>query len=684
MDNRIRRARIWAVTTSALVLGCAAVPPALAAPAEALGLISTFAGTGDDDSAGDGGLAGAAKLKAPSDVAVDAAGNTYVADRWASKVRKIDPQGRVSTFAGTGEYGAGDVDGILAKDAKMKTPGSVAVDKDGNVYIADTYDARVRKVGTDGRITTVAGTGEDGFTGDGSTATARLNGPSGLALDPSGRLYIADRDNHRVRRVDLAGKQISTVDGTGTSGSGAKELAYPEDVAVDAFGVVHIADTDNNRVQKIDAAGAVSTEIGTGLNHPAGVTADVNGTLYLSDTGNQRIKRLNRDQSITVLAGTGAGGYSGDGGQATAAQLNSPSGLAVTRTGNLLVGDYANHRVRRVVVPVVDTTVSAYAGTGEWKFSGDGGPALTATFQGPRAVSADGRGGLFISDGVSMRVRKVGQDGIITTVAGTGERAFTGDGGPATQAALEPQALVAGGGGFYVIDAATRIRKVDAAGVITTIAGTGKAGYTGDGGPAKSAQIAANGLAIDRAGNLYFADWITHRVRRIGTDGVITTVAGTGTAGFTGDGGQATAAQLNTPTDLTVDGAGNVYIIDNFNYRIRKVNPAGVITTFAGTGRRGYGGPGKQATQTDLYPQVGLATDPDGNVYMADLYSYIHKIGTDGIVSDVAGTGVYGDGGDGGPATAATINPYAIALDNTGTLYFTSTEKNRVRKFRVY
>ena len=297
--------------------------------------------------------------------------------------------------------------------------------------------------------------------------------------------------------------------------------------------------------------------------------------------------------TITTVAGIGTGGYSGDGGQATSAQLYDPFAVAVDAQGSLYISDTSNHRVRKVSNGVITTV----AGTGTKGYSGDGGQATSAQLYYPEGIAVDGQGNVYIADEYNHRIRKVTPDGIITTVAGTGTLGYSGDGGQATSAQLNYPYGVAvdGQGNVYIADDDNnRIRKVTTDGIITTVAGTGTAGDTGDGGQATSAQIYdPYAVAVDAQGNLYIGEDSGHRVRKV-SGGVITTVAGTGTKGFSGDGGQATSAQLYYPDGVAVDAAGNLYIADEYNHRIRKVS-GGIITTVAGTGTEGFSGDGGPA-----------------------------------------------------------------------------------------
>jgi sugar lactone lactonase YvrE len=354
--------------------------------------------------------------------------------------------------------------------------------------------------------------------------------------------------------------------------------------------------------------------------------------------------------TIVTVAGTGAPGFSGDGGPATQALLNGPTGLALDGAGNLFITEGANDRMRKVTP---DGIITSVAGTGKIGFSGDGGKATDAQLDGPVHVVLDGAGNLLFSDTFNHRVRKVDPNGIITTYAGSGpvEEAthasgapknggFSGDNGPATDARMNgPQGLaVDAHGNLFIADTFNyRVRKVDAVtGIITTVAGNGSPRSSGDGGLATAAGMFPHDVAVDAGGDLFIADnpifsgLNTYRVRKVdAVTGIITTVAGTGQAGFSGDGGPAISARLAHPNLVAVDSAGNLFISDWDNYRVRKVDAVtGIISTVAGSGRKKYAGDGGLATETGLRGPEGLAIDAAGNLLIADT-GYFHE--SDGL-----------------------------------------------------
>ena len=644
--------------------------------------IETVAGGG----VGDGGPATAAYLIVPNGVAVDSVGNLYIADTGNHRIRKVTAStGNISTAAGTGTTGFSG-DGGPATEAQLYWPGGVAVDSAGNLYIADTANHRIRKVtASTGNISTAAGTGIAGFRGDGAAATsAQINRPRGVAVDGSGNLYIADTENHRIRKVDASTGNIST----------AARGGLPRGVAVDSTGNLYIADTENHRIRKMDADGLLSTVAGTGilvpgdgvpavrasLHRPTGLAVDGAGNLYIANAHSIHKVDASTGNISTVAGGGKPADYLGDGGPATEAQLNYPSGVAVDTAGNFYIADSGNHRIRKVDV---DGNISTAAGKGS--YGGDGGPATSARLSAPYDVAVDAEGNLYIADTRNQRIRKVDADGNISTAAGTGTSGFSGDGGPATEAQLRSPRSVAvdGSGNLYIADQYTpRIRKIDAAGNISTVAGTGENGGSGDGGPATEAQLGGlDDVAVDTAGNLYIA--AGGRIRKVDTAGVITTFAGGGPSGL-GDGGPATAAQLS-PSGVALDGAGNVYIADGRNRRIRRVDTGGNISTIAGTGTRGYSGDGGPATEAQLNYPSGVAVDAAGNVYIADFTDLgnhsIRRVDTGGNIFTIAGTGRRGFSGDGGPATSAQLyDPYGVAADAAGNLYIADRGNHRIRR----
>jgi uncharacterized protein (TIGR03437 family) len=329
-------------------------------------------------------------------------------------------------------------------------------------------------------------------------------------------------------------------------------------------------------------------------------------------------------------------------------------------------------------------TINTFAGNGQAAYSGDGGAANAAAVNYPKGVAIDSAGNIYIADTNNFRVRRVSTTGTISTVAGNGANAYSGDGGQGAAASLSDVTGVAVDptGNLYITDDSNRrIRKVSTSGVITTVAGVGVQGYSGDGGPASAAMIGrAVALAFDTAGNLFYADSVNQVIRKIDTNGIITTVAGNGLEGFSGDGGPATAASMDFPIGVTVDGAGNIYIADGNNNRIRKV-AGGMITTVAGNGTGAFAGDGGQAVNASLNIPADVAVDLAGNLYIGDAgNNRVRVVSASGAISTLAGIDNNGYSGDGGPATAAMLNyPWGLAVSRTGTLYIGDRANSRIR-----
>jgi sugar lactone lactonase YvrE len=666
-------------------------------------IINTVAGNGSMSFSGDGGMAAAAELNSPYGLAIDTAGNVYIADVGNFRVRKVSKAGIITTIAGNGNAGfAGD--GGAATAALLNSLTTLASDKAGNIYLSDNY--RVRKISTSGIITTVAGNGTSTYPGDGVIATsAGIGTVSGIVADGSGNIYISCPGLSRILKVNNTGI-ISTVVGTGTSGYSGDGAAAtsatihtPRGIVLDGFGNIFFNDASNYRIRKVNTSGIITTIAGTGtqgstgdngaatiatLYNPFSLAIDGVGNLYMDDYLSNQVRKINTSGTITTIAGVSINGFTGDGGLATSAELDSPYGLAADNGGNLYIADSYNSRIRQVNTAGIITTI---AGDGYVDYSGDGGLATKAEIEEPTGVCTDGAGNIYIGDDDNNRVRMVNPSGTITTFAGTGITGFSGDGGLATSAKLNsPGSLVKDvAGNIYFADVFNnRIRMINSSGIITTVAGSDTiVGFSGDGGPATSAKLSQpRAIAFDGAGNMYICDVGNNRVRKVDLSGFITTIAGTGTAGYSGDAGAAAAAKLNSPSGVAVDAAGNIYIGDAVNNRIRMVNTSGIISTIAGTGTAGSGGDGAHAISAQLNSPQGMAIDAAGTLYFADCFnSKVRKIDAAGIINTVAGTGTAGFCGDGGGAGVACLSePHEIALDATGSLYIADNGNSRIRK----
>ena len=634
-------------------------------------------------------------------VGVNPAGNIYFTA--LNSVYSLSPSGTVTRIAGNGRAGFSG-DGGSALSAQLNSPQGVVLDTQGNIYISDTGNNRIRVV-SNGVISTFAGNGKPGNGGDyGDPTQAQLHIPLGLAVDTSGNLYIVDSANNAIRQVSggiiypFAGNYIQGFSHEGGPAIDAA-LSVPSDIAFDTSGNLYIADTGNARIRKVDTSGNITTVVGGGtaytegglatatvLAGPTGVRIDSGGNIFIADRdGNHIYKVAASTQKITTVAGNAGYGFTGDGSTAANAQLNSPTSIQVDPTGDLFFVDLRNSRVREINSSGNITTV---AGNGLVTYSGDGGAAQNALMSAPSGVAVGPGGAVYLSDTNNQRIRMIAGDGIISTVAGNGTPGFAGDGSAGTSAQVNfPSGLAADPfGNLYISDTGNqRVRKLSG-GSITTVAGNGTAGYGGDGGAGVSAQInSPAGLAVDSSGNLYIADFSNHAVRKVTSGGTITTIAGTGVAGYAGDGSPAAQAQLNGPAGLALDSSGNLYIADSGNHVVRRISPGGTITTIAGNGISATSGDGGLATAASLAVPTALATDAQGNLYIADTSANrVRLVTLGGLIVSIAGTGAAGYSGDNGPALSAQFNGLSgISLDSSGNIYIADRANNAVRLLQL-
>ena len=666
-------------------------------PTQPTNVITTIAG---NTNIGDGGAPSNATFDQPKAVAVDTTGNVYVADTGGNRIRVVTKStGMITTYAGTGGIG-NTGDGDVATSAQLNSPTGVAVDLSGNVYVADMGNNRVRLITkSSGIISVTAGTGKYGSSGDGGLAyNAQLALPMGVAVDVSGNVYIADNGNNKIRVVSSTGI-ITTFAGTGTygnSGDGgpasSATLQQPTQVAVDVSGNVYASTYCIIKfITKI--SGIITTFAGTVYNGnggngiPAtsvsfrcswdvvGVVTDTLGNVYISDVGDAIISVVKTTNGILSTFAGGSTVNIGDGLAATNARLAQPAGLAVDISGNVYIADSVDRRIRMVTVST--GIIKTFAGS---DFH-NGMAATLAHLGNPTDVCVDSTGNIYIPDSDTHRVYRVTvSTGVMNIVAGNGYAGYNGDGLQATAAQLnEPYGVASDmSGNLYIVERCglrVRIVKVTS-GLIGTIAGTGgwQGINQGDGGPATSAQLGyPSGVAVDTSGNVYIADNNNNRVRMVTkSTGFISTVAGTGTYGSIGDGGLSYNAQLFAPNGVAVDVSGNVYIADQYSLRLVTKN-TGIINTVVSHG----GSPG-------LYTPVRVAVDASGNVYVADTAGnnkliYLSMKGTGSAVK-FAGTGMTGSSGDGGLATSALLsNPYGVAVGANGNVYIVDQTSKRIR-----
>ena len=573
-------------------------------------------------SIGDGGPATQAILEFPTSVALDAAGNLYLADEGEDRIRKVGTNGVITTIAGNGGYQSGP-DGSPAVSTSI-SPYGVAVDSHGTVYFGDSHQL-VRKIAADGTVVTVAGFLGAGLgAGDGEPATAAKIIPWGIAIDRSGNLYIADRYNYRIREVTTDGI-IHTVAGTGFSGTlgeggpaVAAQLADPTRVALDTAGNLYIADgIAGNRILRVGANGILTRIAGGGLVRVDGVMAttsfvstyggisvDAAGNVYTADWDGNTIRKITTDGIIHTIAGTGQQGSTDGCGVATAALFYAPEDVTADAAGDLYTGERGNPRVRFIAAAGSIRTV---AGPGPPSFSGDGGPANQAAIASPSGLAFDGAGNWYLADSGNNRIRQITPAGIINTVAGAGGATagdFSGCTPPAGALSHPTAVAAAASGAVYIADTGNhRVMLLSPNGALGVFAGTGTKGFSGDGGPAAAATLnAPSGLAVDSAGNIYIADTGNNRVRTVGADGNIHSLA----------------PAFSAPAGLAFDSAGNLYVAESVAYRVTRMKPDGTLERIAGTGFNTASAAPIPKPGNELADAVALALDSFGSLYVAD------------------------------------------------------------------
>jgi hypothetical protein len=682
---------------------------------------TTLAGQASEGSAD--GLGEDAQFSNPECVALDGAGNIYVADTYNDTIRKVSPAGVVTTLAGLpGIQGSADGAG---SSARFAIPTGIALDSATNIYVADDYMIRkVAPVGTNWVVTTLAGQAGISGTNDGDGTNAQFGGwgflyyPPGVAVDGAGNIYVGDTRNHTIRKVSPVGTNwvVTTLAGLGGAfgtndgvGSAAR-FFFPCGVAVDTATNIYVADEFNYTIREVTPVGTnwvVSTIAGLpgsyggsdGTNSnarfalPTGVAVDGAGDIYVANMFFDSIRKIisvGTNWVVTTLAGTG--GESSVDGTGTNASFNEPYGLAVGSRGNVYVADTHNNTIRMITPLGLVTTV---AGIGLNVSSGIAdGTGNAARFNFPEGVAVDNAGDVYVADVENDTIREITSEGVVSTIAGLAGKSGTND-GVGTDARFDwPQGVtVDSANNVFVSDTLNNtIREILPDGMITTLAG--QAGLinrgTNDGVGSAATFYNPQGLAVDDADNIYVADTGNDTIRKVmsvGTNWVVTTLAGQAGISGTND-GTGSVAKFSSPSGVAIDSSNNLYVADFGNNNIRKLTPVGtnwVVSTIAGlAGTSGSADGAVNVAQFD--GPEGVAVDSAGNVYVADTRNYtIRKITTAGFVSTIAGisggsqTDTVGSS-DGTGSAARFFFPYGVAVDNAGNVYVADTYNNTIRK----
>jgi DNA-binding beta-propeller fold protein YncE len=598
-------------------------------------LAGDIGGAGNLDGAGP-----AARFRSPTGVAVDLVGNVYVADQTNHTIRKVSPAGVVTTLAGTAGF-AGSFEGTGA-GARFNRPSALAVDKDGNVYVADRTNHTIRKITAAGAVSTFAGAATVADKTDGPVAMARFTRPFGVAVDSTGTtVYVADTGNNTIRKI--TGGVVSTLAGlplmTGSTDGGPTVALFndPIGIALDSAGNLYVADQSNHTIRKVTPTGDVSTPAGKALvrgnlngsgaearfNFPTGVVVDSEDNVYVTDLNNHTLRKVTfAGATVTVTTAAGVAGIPGaTDGTTAAARFNFPTGVAIDGTGKIYVADSTNTTIRKVAIGEGVTTL---AGTPGLSGAADGTGAA-ARFLAPSGIAVDNANNVYVADRSNHTLRKITPDGVVTTLAGTATMGGNADGtGAAARFGLPVGMAVDGAGNVYTGESDNAIiRKITPEGVVTTLAGTATMHGTTDAAGVAARFGSPFGLAIDGAGNLHVADGSNKSIRKITPDGVVTTLVSN--AGF------------SDPFGIAVDGAGNVYVSDDANDTIRKATTDGVVTTLAG-GAGLFGSTDGTGAAARFSNPGGVAVDSAGNVYVADSNnSTVRKVTPEGVVTTIAG-----------------------------------------------
>lgn len=685
--------RTWTVLSLALAAFASAAPAQTASSSLVFATLAGRANRGAVDGPG-----AAAQFNNPLGLAIDSGGDIVVADGNSNTIRSVTPAGLVTTRYGLAGAPIASIDGS-GSAARFGFPAAVAVDGAGNIYVTDVFVGAIRKITPGGTVTTLAGPSgaldvANHGSADGTGSAARFDFPVGIAVDSAGEVYVAEQNNHTIRKITPAGVVSTLAGAAGNSGSAdgtgaAARFNGPGFLALDAAGNLYVADAGNSTIRKVTPAGVVTTLAGSpGLTGSAngtgsaarfdelnGLVADGLGNLFVCDANNRAIRKITPAGVVTVFAGS-IGNYGTADGTGTAALFKNPIGIALDRAGNLYVSDGDDATIRRITPAAVVTTI---AGQNQgFSIGSADGIGSAARFSYPAKVAVDGAGNVYVADADNDTVRRITPAGVVTTLAGQAGSDGGADGtGAAARFGFIRGITVDAAGNVFVADF-SRIRKITPAGVVTSFAG-GATGSLDATGAAARFSGPMGEIAIDSDGSLYVADTDNHTVRKITPAAVVTTLAGqSGSSGTVN--GTGAAARFNAPVGIAVDAAKNVYVADDEGRLIRKITPAGVVTTLAGASEESLGADGS-GSAARFGGVTGLAVDADGNVFAADYNDYtIRKITPAGVVTTVAGAVQVGATVDGPGSDARFGGPFGLAIDGAGNLYVADTEMNTIRK----
>jgi sugar lactone lactonase YvrE len=608
-------------------------------------------------------------------------------------IRRITPDGTVTTIAGAVGI-AGSQDGP-SSNARLNHPYGIAVGADGALYVADTYNHTVRSI-ANGTVTTVAGLAGTSGTVDGTGANARFTFPSGIDVDPSGNIFVADTNNHTIRKI-TPGRVVTTVAGVSrlpgsSDGFGSQaRFNYPFDVAVGAGGFLYVADTYNHSIRKISPDGQVTTmagipqndskgspgsKDGTGtdarFNFPWGIDVDDAGNVFVADTANQLIRKITPGLVVTTIAG-GAGVFGNTDAVGTAARFHAPSGIAVQADGTLFIADRYNHTIR-VISPAL--AVRTLAGSPP-RWATTNAKGTSARFFFPEGITFDSAGNLYVAEG-SHAIRKITPDGTVTTFAGLPGTAGSSDGNVFSARFRNPYGVAADSlGNIYVADTDNHIIRKISSGTVTTVAGA--AGVAGDvtGAGSQARFDSPFSVAADQLGNLYVADTYNHRIKQIDPAGVVSNFAGSGSEGS--QNGIGTSASFRYPTGIALDASRNIYVADWGNHTIRKITQAGQVSTVAGlAGTSGSADGTASAARFDN--PFGIAARADGTLFVTDEENHtLRRVSPAGVVVTVAGLAESPGNVDGVGALARFFFPDGVAVDSSGQVAIADTYNHAIR-----